>query len=573
MRSLIIEIYNALFVPRHRYPDSYSQMQARVTLLFSTLFVIAILLDLINVIIAASRADLEYNNRIITALVVALLFQLAIVAFVHFGSVRLASGLLFLFLLGASMTALANGIHSGYSLMLALPLIYGSLIWSWRGSVVSTVLVGVSIAVAAVLQYQGRIVLTVPFPAERVPLQTLILLSLLAVTGLMCGAFAYELQRALRHINRLLVRLRATAEVATQATITITDRNELLKRTVQYIRDRFGLYHVQLFLLDAERQDATLVASTSEASDTLLQRGYRLAVGSQSTIGQVMLTGEPMIVSIGGAVDLPQYIKEVSRDMRSELALPLIVDDQVIGVLDVQSARSNAFSQEDVDSLATVATHVSVALHNAQLFEAQRAALNENRRLFLEAELHLREAQRLNQRLTGEAWEQYLKSRASAAIGYTLVNNNLRQDTTWTAPLQQAADKRRPVVVTEGERQIVAAPVELRGRAIGAIEVEMSSAVRQSDALEMLQSVAQRLAMSIDNARLFEQAQELAQQELEVNAISTKIQGVTNMDEIIETAVGELSRALGASQASIRLGQVPGDRTARHGSNGKRTPA
>ncbi len=65
---------------------------------------------------------------------------------------------------------------------------------------------------------------------------------------------------------------------------------------------------------------------------------------------------------------------------------------------------------------------------------------------------------------------------------------------------------------------------------------------------------AQRLALSIDNARLFEQAQELAQQEFEVNAISAKLQGVTGMNDLIKIAISELSRTLGAEQASIRLG-------------------
>src|SRR5258708_22326213 len=105
-----------------------------------------------------------------------------------------------------------------------------------------------------------------------------------------------------------------------------------------------------------------------------------------------------------------------------------------------------------------------------------------------------------------------------------------------------------------GVAQPVAVPVDLRGGSMGASEGERRSSARQSDTLEMLQSVAQRLALSIDNARLFEQAQELAQQELEVNAISAKLQSMTSMNDIVKTAVGELGRALGAQQASIRLG-------------------
>jgi GAF domain-containing protein len=263
-----------------------------------------------------------------------------------------------------------------------------------------------------------------------------------------------------------------------------------------------------------------------------------------------------------------------SRGIESELAVPLIAGDQIIGVLNMQSSRPNAFSQEDVDSLLIVANHVSIAIRNAQLFEEQRTALNENRRLFLEAEMSLREIQRLNQRLTGEAWQEYLRYRNAEGIGYSLVNNQLRQDLSWTPVLLQAANEQRPVIISEGERQTVAVPVVLRNRPIGAIEVEVKASVRQLDALDMLQAVAQRLALSIDNARLFEQAQELAQQELEVNAISAKLQGITDIDEIIETTVGELGRVLGAEQAMVRLGLTPRDQAAGGdggGRDGKRT--
>jgi GAF domain-containing protein len=223
-------------------------------------------------------------------------------------------------------------------------------------------------------------------------------------------------------------------------------------------------------------------------------------------------------------------------------------------VLHIQSTRPNAFGQDDIESLGIMASHISIAISNAQIFQEQRTSLNENRRMFLEAEANLREIQVLNQRLTGEAWGEYLKARKSDVIGYTLANDQLRTDPNWTSILQEAAVSRQPVITNDGERQIVAVPVELRGRAIGAIEVETRGSVRQSDAVEMLQSVAQRLALSIDNARLFEQAQELAQQELEVNTISSKLQGVTGMNDLIKIAINELSRTLGAEQASIRLG-------------------
>src|SRR5258707_8407130 len=217
-----------------------------------------------------------------------------------------------------------------------------------------------------------------------------------------------------------------------------------------------------------------------------------------------------------------------------------------------------------------LAAHTSIAINNAQLFQEQRTALNENRRLFLEAEANLREIQLLNRRLTGEAWEGYLQARPDEVVGYTLANNQLRTDSTWTGELEQAVNNRQVVITQHGQQQTIAVPVELRGKAIGAIEVEVSASARQSDTLEMLQSVAQRLALSVDNARLFEQTQERAQQELQVNAISARLQGVNNMDDLIRIAVSELGEVLGAREASIRLGLnlLEGRRSGESGANG-----
>jgi GAF domain-containing protein len=211
-----------------------------------------------------------------------------------------------------------------------------------------------------------------------------------------------------------------------------------------------------------------------------------------------------------------------------------------------------------VDSLTILATQVGVAVFHSRQLEEHKVALSDTRRLFLEAEVNLREAQRLNQRLTGQAWEDYLKSRSSQIVGYTLADNRLQRDSAWTPELQQAAGSRRAVLSSpKPDRQIIAVPIELRGRAIGAIEVEMEGAIRQTETLEVLQSVAQRLALSIDNARLFEQAQDIAQRELEVNTISTNLQSLNDIDDLARATIQELSRALGAAQASIRLGALP----------------
>ena len=541
MQNAIRLLNEALFIPRHHYADRLDQVRARITM-FLCVFVIITTTLLTLGLIVSQRDNLPLD--FLTLNLVALLVGFLTYFLVSSGRLRIAGLIIFG---GLLVSAVPTSSLNFSILTLALPLLYGILMYRWSGLAFTLV-----IEVAAILINLNQQILNGnPYP--QLATSALTTIAILVVLAAFAQTIILEFQNSIKLINRLLTQLRATSEIAQSATTT-SQQDELLKRIASYIRDRFGFYQVQLFLIDRDHQFASLVATTSEGGQVLQERGYRVAIGSPSIIGQVTLLGEALSANLTDAAqDSSTEPDRPGREIQSQVGLPLIVGDQILGVLDIQSTVPNAFTREDIESLRIIAIQVSITIRNAQQSEEQKIALNENRRLFLEAELNLREMQRLNQRLTGEAWDEYLKARVVGIVGYTVTNNQLRTDSAWTPALMQAASKRRPVLTTEGDKHIVAVPVELRGKAIGAIEVETDGSMRQTETLEMLQSVAQRLALSIDNARLFEQAQELAQQELQVNTISAKLQGITGMDEIVKVAVDELSRALGAEQASIRL--------------------
>jgi GAF domain-containing protein len=556
LQTILAELLNLLIQPRFRYTNNLDQLRARVTLLIGALLAITALSVSVIVLLFGDRSTA--SNNALTLSVATLLIQLTIIGLVHSGQLRIATQAALIFLSFASlMVALASGVGTSSLLLLIAPLLYGSLVWSWSGVLTLTAL-GIALVGLVGIGQRDQILLLsglVSIAPEDVPIQTLIVQAILGGLGVLCAVYAYELRRSLQSANRLLTQLRASAEVAQLAAAAGTS-SELMPRIANYIRDRFGFYHVQIFLTDAERRYANLVASTGEAGELMLRRGYRVAFTSQGAVGRALQSGEPVIVDIREESS-ERRGNELLPDARSEIALPLIVEDQVLGVLDIQSVRANAFPKEQIESLSILAAQVGAAAFNAQQVEGYRTALSDTRRMLLETEVNLTEARRLNQRLTGQAWEDYLKARSVQTVGYTLSENRMQRDTSWTPALEQAALHRRPVLaLTAANRQLVAVPIELRGRSIGAIEIELGSAMRQTETLEVLQALAQRLALSIDNARLFEQAQELAQRELEVNAISTNLQAINDIDGLARATLQELSRALGAVQASIRIGDV-----------------
>ncbi len=175
--------------------------------------------------------------------------------------------------------------------------------------------------------------------------------------------------------------LATSAEVSQFAT-SVLDLDVLLPRLVDLIRDAFGYDHVQVFLMDREGQNAVLRASTGDAGRALLNVHHSLAKGSNSVIGQTVASGQPVIALDTGRSDIIHRPNPYLPATRSELALPLLVQDQVVGALDVQSNRPNAFDQADVTVLTTLAAQIAVAIDNARLFRQSERRANDMGLLF-----------------------------------------------------------------------------------------------------------------------------------------------------------------------------------------------
>lgn len=364
--------------------------------------------------------------------------------------------------------------------------------------------------------------------------------------------FIYQAERATQSARSSANLLQAVAETG-EILAKMLNLNELLPRAVEMVRERFAFYHVQVFLLDEAGEYATLAASTGALGQKLMERRHRLAVGSQSVIGTVTARKEAVVAR---DTDPIYYRNELLPNTRSELAVPITDGDRIIGALDVQSRRPDAFDTEAVQAMQVMANLLGTSIRNARLFEQQTRSARETKRLFLEAETNLREIQRLNQQLTHQGWENYFQTRQDVR-GVTLGEEQFLPESDWSDALVKASQTRQPVVVDEaGSGPIIAVPVMLGNEVIGAIEVEAGSEEQEAETLEMVKAVAQRLALSLDKARLFEESQEATAQEQRINQIAARYQTVTNVDELLKITLAELSDTLGARRGAIRLGSL-----------------
>ncbi|MCC6568485.1 MAG: GAF domain-containing protein, partial [Anaerolineales bacterium] len=154
----------------------------------------------------------------------------------------------------------------------------------------------------------------------------------------------------------------------------------MLPKIAETISRQFGFYHVGIFLLDSQQNYAILSASNSEGGKKMLANRHKLKVGETGIVGNVASTGKPR-VALDTGQDAIYFNNPFLPDTHSEIALPLLAGNVVIGALDVQSKDVNAFSDEDVDALSILADQVSVAIQNARQHEETRKALSESEAL------------------------------------------------------------------------------------------------------------------------------------------------------------------------------------------------
>ena len=171
--------------------------------------------------------------------------------------------------------------------------------------------------------------------------------------------------------------VRTASEVA-RAVTSIPSLEELLHQAVELIRERFDYYHVSIFLLDGNGENAVLRQATGEVGEALIAREHQLAVGSDSIIGWVTANNEARIAS-EVTEDPIHFRNELLPETRSEAAVPLQVGGNVLGALDVQSTQPDAFAPQDIEILQTLADQLSAAIQNARLAESSIAAAERSR--------------------------------------------------------------------------------------------------------------------------------------------------------------------------------------------------
>jgi len=351
----------------------------------------------------------------------------------------------------------------------------------------------------------------------------------------------------------------------------IGDPTKMLARLTELIQEKFGYHHVYVYQPDETNRYLTVRAAAGTTARMVMASGQRLPIGGRSLAGHVAAEREARIAEARGD-DANYFGNTALPSARAEMALPLLVADRLLGVLDFQSIHFDAFSDEDLVMMATLTDQVAVILDNARLLQRTESALAE---LEKNQRQYLRQAWRstIGEPETAPAYvysdtdgvtATSLSAALSPAISQALtdpppgITRPLAPHTPWhRTPAQVRASGSTQGAEPDGEEpsDLLTLPITVRGEVIGALEVRHKPGrTWQHEDVNILSEISARLGLALETARLSQENQRRATRERLIREITGDMRETMNIRTILQRTIQRLGQEIGAEEVAVRIG-------------------
>ncbi len=393
---------------------------------------------------------------------------------------------------------------------------------------------------------------------------------------------ALEGARLYAEAQHRAAQLQIAAEIAREANSTLA-LEDLLEQAVNLVRERFQFYHASIFLLDDTGHYMVVRASTGEAGKQMLARGHKLAIGSASIVGQTAARGEPVVVNDVSKSEI-HHFNPLLPNTRSEMGVPLKAGDEVIGVLDIQSEITNAFTEDDVRILQIMTDQLAVAVINAQLFAETQRHIEHHRALHqittaAASAISIEDAIRHTTEMLANSMPNsivaFLKPEQGGEVLQVaaLAGNEVsippeaqnaqihlgeeavgKAAATGEPITMSAPDATLEGTLSANARAQIAVPLIYRGRLLGVLDVENPSPNAYGEAeREMLVTLANSLAAILANIGLLEQVRQRSEELETLYEITSAAASEVDLDALLQLLTSKMQEKLDLLHCGVIL--------------------
>ncbi len=458
-----------------------------------------ILLIVIMVLNSAGRAE------VIPPAIVISITLLALMILTRIGWVGLANTIItgmIILVFGYADFQNAGNIQPS-TLVIAIAIIMSGLLLGRRAPLVTAILIAISHGLIVFLQMRGA-VKVVSAPAlgiENIIITGILILMIGFLFQFVVSRLQLALKQARQDERELQISNRELQDLSKSLEQRIADRTRnlelavevgravsqvrnldvMLKDACELILKEFGLYYVQVYLTDPSQTTLKLEAGTGSVGAQLLGRGHSLPLNTGSINGRAAVERRSVVIS-----DTTQSAtfrqNPLLPEARGEMAVPLIVADKVVGVLDMQSSEPGILNEEVLPAFGALAGQLAVAIQNANLL-----AETEQARAQVETQAR---------RLVREGWGEHLDAiHKPEHFGFVFDHNKV-------SLLMDGDESQLPET-----GHAISASISVTGESLGSLVVEIDDEARREQTSELVNVVARQVAQQIENLRLLESAE------------------------------------------------------------------
>lgn len=353
-----------------------------------------------------------------------------------------------------------------------------------------------------------------------------------------------ELENRTVSLEQQNLALQMVAEVA-RISAQIKNQDDLLEEIIRLLSTRLKIDHIGIFLADEQFEYAHLLATNSEEGRDMLASGYKLDI-STSTFGFALPESDILSCQVGKQsyfISRPVSLAE-SKTNRS---YPIVTSSQLLGLINIQTISPEPL-QIDPDTFRIVVAQIALSLENMRLVEQLQKQVQEIRYLARES--------------TQSAWKEWERRQV---LGYSYNQLQLLPcRETFPRDVHDLLMSGKPASYTIADprpRSRLVAPVILRDNVIGVIgyEDENPEHVWHESEITLLETIAGRVSLALENSRLVADAQQRAEQERVLGQITAKVRETFDIETILQTAVAEIQKSYELEEAEIRLQASPND--------------